>query len=157
MHTRSLLLTAVLLLLASSAHVLAGGVTNIKEVVNNSRSKVVKVTAYDAKIAPRWQDPKQTTGIITYGNTWSGDMWVPWADNEDDFKGHFMSIEIIELRPTRSTDIHNIYVLYQSGEYVRMSYFGMIEQRGFGHLLQAVSFQTHAEFLEKRGRAATGV
>ena len=131
--TRSLLLTAAALIFAPCVETLAGGVTNIREVVNSSSTKVVKLTTFETKFA--FEGPeKKSTGVITYGNTWTGDMWIPWADNEEQFKGHFMSIEIIELRPGRTTDVHHTYIVYQSGEYVRASFYGTVEQRGHGTL-----------------------
>jgi len=130
MLTKVLLLITAVFVFGTFADTLAGGVTNIKEVVNDS-SKVVKLTTFETK--HRFEGPvKKSTGVITYGETWTGDMWVPWADNVDEFKEHFMSIEIIELRPRRATDIHHMYMVYQSGEYVRASFYGILEMRGFG-------------------------
>lgn len=135
------LFSAFLFVVFSSVLAYAGGVTNIKEVINNS-SKVVKLTTYEAKHGFEGA-AKKTTGVITYGNIWNGDMWIPWADNEEQFKGHFMSIEIIELRRTRGTDIYHTYIVYQSGDYVRVSFYGMVEQRGFG-ILTSGSFDPDA-------------
>ncbi|MEO6333680.1 MAG: hypothetical protein ABIO91_01735 [Pyrinomonadaceae bacterium] len=133
MLSKSLLLIVVALICAPSPYAFAGGVTNIREVVNNSSKFVVKLTTFETKFG--WEGAeKKTTGVITYGNTWSGDMWIPWADNAEQFRGHFMSIEIIELRPRRLTDICHTYIVYQRGEYVRASFYGIIEQRGFGSL-----------------------
>jgi hypothetical protein len=128
--TSLILMLSVLILSSSETR---AGVTNIREVMNTSRTRVVKLTSFETKF--KWEGPeKKSTGAVTYGAIWSGDLWVPWADNADDFKGHFMTLEIIELRPMMSTDISHIYVLFQSGDYVRVNFYGVIEQRGFGTL-----------------------
>jgi hypothetical protein len=128
---RSLILAVWVLFLSSA--LTRAGVTNIREVVNRSSTRVVRLTSCESKFG--WEGAvKKSTGAITYGTIWNGDLWVPWADNADDFKGHFMTLEITELRPARSTDISHIYVLFQSGDYVRASFYGIIEQRGLGVL-----------------------
>ncbi|HUR98583.1 MAG TPA: hypothetical protein VMZ26_11015 [Pyrinomonadaceae bacterium] len=133
MRNKSSLLVAMGFMAVTALNTLAGGVTNIKEVVNNSSKVVIKLTTFETKFA--WEGAeKKTTGVITYGNTWTGDMWVPWADDEEQFKGHFMSLEIIELRPTRGTDIYHTYIVYQRGEDVRGNFFGTFEQRGLGSI-----------------------
>lgn len=52
----------------------AGGVTNIKEIVNRS-TKIVRLTTYEDKndVESKWK----MTGKIAAGRTWSGDMWIP--------------------------------------------------------------------------------
>lgn len=130
MHKNFILALSLVIFL--SVFTKAGGVTNIKEVVNNSTKKVVKLTTYERKNGIWEGAPRKTTGVITYSDYWDGDMWIPWADNEEQFKEHFMTIEIIELRPTRGTDIYHTYFVYQTGEYVRVSFYGITEHRGSG-------------------------
>ena len=94
----------------------AGGVTNIKEVVNRS-TKIVRLTTYEDKndVESKWK----TTRKIAAGATWSGDMWIPWADNNEQFLKHFLKIEIFKPRPNGNLSDVNVITIYQSGEYVR--------------------------------------
>ena len=105
----------------------AGGVTNIKEVVNKS-SKIVKLTTYENKNGV--ESTLKTTGEIAAGRDWSGDMWIPWADNAEQFNSHYMKIEIIERSPTERFDSIQIFAAYQSGEEVRANLDRIVRQRG---------------------------
>jgi hypothetical protein len=123
-------IVVLLLVISSSVFARAGGVTNIKEVVNRS-SKVVKISTYENKalIENGWKN-LLTTPEIAAGGRWTGDMWIPWADNSEQFKAHFMKIEIIEKRPAERTDLVRIFAAYQTGEEVRASYNRTVEMRG---------------------------
>lgn len=121
------IISAFSLLILLSISAFAGGVTNIKEVVNHS-SKVVKLSTYENK--NRIENGWKTTGEIAAGASWSGDMWIPWADNAKQFAIHFMKIEIIEKRPTERTDFIKIFAAYQSGDCVRSNYNRTVQSRG---------------------------
>ncbi len=110
------IISALVVLIFSASLTLAGGVTNIKEVVNRS-SKTVRLTTYENKndVESRWK----TTRRIAAGATWRGDMWVPWADNDEQFQNHFLKIEIFTPRPGPNLSDVRVFTLYQSGEDVR--------------------------------------
>jgi hypothetical protein len=115
---KSFLLIGVALILASSLDVYAGGVTNVKEVVNRS-SKIVRLTTYEDKndVESKWKSTRK----IASGATWTGDMWIPWADNNEQFLKHFLKIEIFSPRAGRNLSDVSVFTIYQSGEYVRTS------------------------------------
>ena len=114
------LINALLLIIGLSVFAHAGGVTNIKEVVNRS-SKAIRVTAYDNKtLAENGLRNLLTTSVISAGGNWRGDMWVPWADNRSQFRKHFFTIEIFQLSPTASGRVLT-FGGYQTGEEIRAS------------------------------------
>lgn len=121
---------ALLLVVFSSVFASAGGVTNIKEIVNRS-SKVVRVSTYENKTLAEngWKNWLATPEIAGGGGTWTGDMWMPWADDKEQFKSHFMKIEIIEKRPTARADSVRAFGVYQTGEEVRFSFAREYESR----------------------------
>jgi hypothetical protein len=89
---------ALLVILSFGGTAYAGGVTNIKEVVNRS-SKTVRLATYE--VSPyeqlRW---KKTIPLPGGGVTsWFGNMWIPWADNGEQFSEHFLQILIFHPRP----------------------------------------------------------
>src|SRR5437868_1192661 len=93
------LINALLLIIGLCAFANAGGVTNIKQVINKS-SKAVRVTAYDNKtLAENGHHNRITTEVIGPGADWRGDMWIPWADNAQQFRLHFLTFEIFEMSP----------------------------------------------------------
>src|SRR5687767_12675980 len=109
-----------MLIVCSSVLTYAGGVTNIKEVVNSS-SKAIRVSAYDNKtLIENGHRNLLTTSVIPAGGRWSGDMWVPWADNRQQFKSHFITIEMFEGSPNTTSRVQ-IFGLYQTGEEIRAS------------------------------------
>ena len=79
------IINALLLTLSLSAFAHAGGVTNIKEVVNNS-SKAIRVTAYDNKsFAENGRNDRITTAVTVRSgrdcaafaiNTSTGSRWA---------------------------------------------------------------------------------
>ncbi len=89
--------------------VFAGGVTNVKEIINNT-AMTIEVKKYDVKTGSAGADFETTGEIPANGGTWSGDMWVPWVDNTNDFVEKHM-----EVRVYRGT----AFSIWQSGEYVR--------------------------------------
>jgi hypothetical protein len=98
----------------------AGGVTNIKEVINRS-SKSVRVSAYDNKtLAENGLRNLLSTSVVAAGGNWRGDMWVPWADNRNQFKSHFLTLEIFDASPTSFGRVR-VYGGYQTGEEIRSS------------------------------------
>ena len=56
-------------------------------------------------------------------------MWVPWADNKEQFKSHFMKIEIIERRPAPQANFVRAFGVYQTGEEIRFSFAREYEGR----------------------------
>jgi hypothetical protein len=88
---------------------IAGGVTNIKEIINNT-AMTVEVRKYDIKTGAAGSDFETTNEIPANGGTWSGDMWIPWVDNANDF-----SEKRMELRVYRGT----AFWIWQTGEFVR--------------------------------------
>jgi len=114
------IITALLFIVCSCSAALAGGVTNIKEVVNKS-SKAVRVSAWDNKtLLENGHRNLISTSVIAAGAEWRGDMWVPWADNKKQFRSHFISIEIFEASPTRPGRVL-VFGAYQTGEEIRSS------------------------------------
>ena len=115
---RRKLITALLLTMFAPVPAFAGGVTNIKEVINRS-SKIVRLSTYEDKnaVESKWK----TTRKIAAGATWRGDMWIPWADNSEQFLNHFLKIEIFRPRPGGNLSDVNVFTIYQSGEFVRTS------------------------------------
>jgi hypothetical protein len=116
------LIIALLTILGLSIFANAGGVTNIKEVVNNS-SKSVRVTAYDNKtLLENGHNNLLTTAVISPRGTWRGEMWVPWADNSTQFRSHFLTIEIFLVSPSPAVQERVlIFGGYQTGEEIRAS------------------------------------
>lgn len=109
-----------MLIVCSSVFTHAGGVTNIKEVVNTS-SKAVRVSAYDNKtLIENGHRNLLTTSVIPAGGRWTGEMWVPWADNSKQFKNHFITIEMFLASPDTTGRVH-VFGLYQTGEEIRSS------------------------------------
>jgi len=112
---------ATLLIVFSTAAANAG-VTNIKEVVNNTR---FTVRVSKGEVRERWNknrrvnetffSMKETTDAILENGTWSGDMWIPWVDNAEDFKNNVISISVSEYW-------RNAYfLLWQTGDAVRFT------------------------------------
>lgn len=88
---------------------IAGGVTNVKEIVNNT-GMTVEVRKYDIKAGAAGSEFETTREIPANGGIWTGDMWVPWADSADDFTEKHM-----EVRVYRGT----AFWIWQSGEFLR--------------------------------------
>lgn len=107
MFIKLTLTTMLAILLCGAAK--AGGVTNIKEVVNNTRL-TVEIRKYDTKPLAAGNEYETTREIPADGGTWSGDMWIPWADNSNDFSEKYLEIKIY-----RGTT----FWLWQTGEFVR--------------------------------------
>src|SRR5688572_7089309 len=87
----------------------AGGVTNIKEIVNNT-GMTVEVRKYDVKAGAAAAGFETTNEIPANGGIWTGEMWVPWADNAIDFADKRMEVKVY-----RGT----AFWIWQSGEYLR--------------------------------------
>ncbi len=97
-----------------------GGVTNIKEIVNHTPYDVSAGKTDFAEI--RLVTRNDVLESIPANGIWTGDMWVPWADNSDEFKNHFMTINIHIPHPTRSGEYSlKHFSVWQSGEYVRFN------------------------------------
>lgn len=120
---------AIMTVVFSSVLANAGGVTNIKEIVNRS-SKVVRITTYESKNAVETGFKFKGSPRIAAGETWRGDVWIPWADTKEQFASHMMKIEIITPRPTERTDVVEIFLGYQSGDCVRAGFAKTEMMRG---------------------------
>ena len=109
MFTKIISIAVFAALCCSSA--IAGGVTNIKEIVNNT-AMAVELRKYDVKAGGAASEFETTQEIPANGGIWTGDMWVPWVDNANDFTEKHM-----ELRVYRGT----AFWIWQSGEYLRFN------------------------------------
>jgi hypothetical protein len=87
----------------------AGGVTNIKEVLNET-NMTVELRKYDRKPLAAASEFETTGEIPTGGGTWSGAMWVPWVDKSADFVEKHMEIVI---------GGRTAFWIWQSGEFIR--------------------------------------
>lgn len=102
----------------SASTVAFGGVTNIKEVVNNTSGivRVEKAEFTGNVFTTRYE----ASGAIPANGVWSGEMWIPWADNAEDFRNHGMSLVVtLPNRPQGFTITR--FKIWQSGEYVRFT------------------------------------
>lgn len=118
----SVLLFVVFSIVAANA-----GVTNIKEVVNNTSAtvNVSKVKVRQGKERD-YTDNEETTGDIPKnGGAWSGDMWISWVDNQDDFKKSHIRIYVGDH--VNST----IFSLWQTRDLVRYDVFVQRSRYGF--------------------------
>ena len=104
-------ISAAVLAILSCGVAIAGGVTNIKEIVNNT-AMTVEIRKYDVKAGAAAAEFETTQEIPANGGIWTGDMWVPWVDNANDFTEKHM-----ELRVYRGT----AFWIWQSGEYLRFN------------------------------------
>jgi hypothetical protein len=105
------ILSIAILTVLSGGIAVAGGVTNIKEIINNT-AMAVEVREYDIKTGAAGSDFETTQEIPANGGVWSGDMWVPWVDNANDFAEKRM-----EVRVYRGT----AFWIWQSGEFLRFN------------------------------------
>ena len=103
------IISVAMLGLLSCGMAMAGGVTNVKEIVNNTRL-TVEVRKYDIKTGGAATEFETTKEIPANGGIWTGDMWVPWADNANDFAEKHMEVKIYQ---------GTAFWIWQSGEYLR--------------------------------------
>lgn len=111
-------IAAVLLVVCSTAAANAGGVTNVKEIINNT-SMIITVS----KSEPKNGNPYSidyTYEMPAKGGTWSGDMWIPWVNNERDSRDRRMEIGYFTGEDNNKT-FHSIFYIWQTGDYVRYS------------------------------------
>lgn len=99
----------MLLVLFCVALDVRAGVTNIKEVLNET-GMTVEVRKYDTKPLAAQAEFETTGEIPASGGTWSGDMWIPWADNANDFTEKHIEIVI---------NGNTAFWIWQSGDYIR--------------------------------------
>jgi hypothetical protein len=114
------LMSVLLVMLLSVVTTYAGGVTNVKEVVNNT-SGVIKLLKRDFT-GNIFTTHIESTEEIAAGATWKGDMWIPWANNAEEFKNHFMQLytRIPSPSDTSVGQIKSFYI-WQTGESVRFT------------------------------------
>jgi hypothetical protein len=105
------IISIAILLVLGCASALAGGVTNIKEIINNS-GQTIEVRKYDVKALGAASEFETTGEIPANGGTWSGDMWIPWVDTANDFTDKRMEVKVY-----RGT----AFWIWQSGEFVRFN------------------------------------
>lgn len=101
------------ILSCATAH---AGVTNIKEIVNNTTG-VVRVLPWEhAGIlgTSRYLVPKP----IPPQGIWTGDLWIPWADNAKEFEFENITIQV-KIPTGNQKEIITSFCFWQSGEYVR--------------------------------------
>jgi hypothetical protein len=103
------IISITVLAILSCGVAVAGGVTNIKEIVNNT-AMTVEVKKYDVKAGAAAGGFETTNEIPANGGIWSGEMWVPWVDNANDFAEKHMEVKVY-----RGT----AFWIWQSGEYLR--------------------------------------
>ena len=84
-------ISAILLIVFSSVLANASGVTNIKEIVNNT-SIVLTVTKIERNIGSV-SSLDFTQEIPANGGVWTGDMWIPWVNNEQDSRDRWSGIQ----------------------------------------------------------------
>lgn len=96
-----------------------GGVTNIKEVVNRTPHVILLWKQDSGKFLSntvfRPSDYESTQDIPPDG-VWTGDMWVPWADEKEQLFDHFMALS---FKTPNSADYKHSFLIWQTGEYVR--------------------------------------
>ncbi len=102
---------AIVMMVVSVILANAGGVTNIKEIINNT-PLTMEVRKFDTKPLAAAAEYETTGEIPADGGTWSGDMWIPWVDNSNDFREKRMEIRVEEA---------TIFWIWQSGEFVRFN------------------------------------
>jgi hypothetical protein len=114
------IMRTVLVIVLSVVTTHAGGVTNVKEVVNNT-SGVIKLLKRDFT-GNIFTTHIESTEEIAAGATWKGDMWIPWANNAEEFKNHFMQLYTRIPSPTdRSVGQIKSFYIWQTGESVRFT------------------------------------
>lgn len=111
---------------AAASAAIFGGVTNVKEVVNRT-PHVINVWKCERNIFTRTifrpSDCETTQDIPPHG-VWTGDMWVPWADDKEQMGSHYM---VLSTKPSGSSRYNYRFLIWQTGEYVRS-----VEYRGDG-------------------------
>ncbi len=111
-------ISAILLIVFSIAAARAGGVTNVKEIINNT-SIILEVS----KLEPRLGNPYSgdySDEIAANGGVWTGDIWIPWVNNEQDSRDRWMGIYYHTGTGNNKT-YHYEFFIWQTGDYVRYS------------------------------------
>ena len=96
-----------------------GGVTNVKEVVNRTPHVILVWKEDRGKFLSHTifrPSDYESTRDIPPGGVWTGDMWVPWADEKEQLFDHFMALS---FKARNSTDYKHSFLIWQTGEYVR--------------------------------------
>lgn len=103
------IILAIVMIVFSSVLANAGGVTNIKEIINNT-PMWIEIRKFDTKPLAAGAEYESTGKITADGGTWTGDMWIPWVDNSNDFTEKYMEFRVEET---------TIFWIWQRGEFVR--------------------------------------
>ena len=103
------------LLAIGSPTVHADGVTNIKEIVNNTRGDF-EVRRLDTPYGGLGVDVQNTGRIPANGGVWSGNMWIPWAVNADEHTEKH--IEVLAKKGVRRFP-EVLFTIWQQGDLVR--------------------------------------
>ena len=106
-----------------------GGVTNIKEVVNNTPYAVIVRKVKIGQVKTGKEAAKKgvvevletTRTIPKDGGVWSGDMWIPWVDNEQDFENSHIELSFAETRTQGRFVVNEAWRIWQNGEAVRLN------------------------------------
>lgn len=96
----------------------AGGVTNVKEIINNTS---IMLSVYKAE--PKPGNPYSgdfSKDIAANGGVWTGDIWIPWVNNEQDSRDRWMEISY-SIGDDNNKTFHPIFYIWQTGEYIRYS------------------------------------
>ncbi len=110
-------ISAILLIVFSIVAARAGGVTNVKEIINNT-----SITLEVSKFEPRLGNPysgDHSREIAANGGVWTGDIWIPWVNNEQDSRDRWMGIYYASTGNNRTNHIE--FFIWQTGEFVRYS------------------------------------
>jgi hypothetical protein len=87
--------------------VVLGGVSNIKRIINLTDQPVELW-----KIDKKWFQPTYQTAYVEPGGRYDMEMWIPWADDQNQYNEHHMTIKV-------GTQI--IAYIWQNGPLIRFS------------------------------------
>ncbi len=111
-------ISAILLIVFSIVAARAGGVTNVKEIINNTSTIL-----YVFKLEPKLGNPysgNHSSEIAANGGVWTGDIWIPWVNNEQDSRDRWMGV-VNNTSTGNNTSNHIEFFIWQTGEFVRYS------------------------------------
>lgn len=112
------LMTALILTFAASPFTHAG-ITNIKEIANNTTGVVFVKNLDDANTIFTLRGG--VTGNILANGVWSGEMWIPWAVNSGDFSSHHIRVTVTTPVANSSETRVTEFFIWQAGDFVRFN------------------------------------
>ncbi len=110
-------ISAILLIVFSIVAARAGGVTNVKEIINNT-SIILEVSKFEPRLGNPYSGD-HSREIAANGGVWTGDIWIPWVNNEQDSRDRWMGIYYASTGNNRTNHIE--FFIWQTGEFVRYS------------------------------------